>query len=124
MVVLILESVSESLRGQLSKWMLEPKAGVFVGRVSAAVRDLLWEKACREVDEGGATMIYRSDSEQGFSIRSYGDTSRRIEDWEGIQLVLRPHPVEHDPSAGERRAARDWNSMLYPSIWAKTPRFV
>ncbi|MFZ5824078.1 MAG: type I-E CRISPR-associated endoribonuclease Cas2 [Bacillota bacterium] len=33
--------------------MLEPKAGVFVGTVSAAVRDLLWEKACKEIEEGG-----------------------------------------------------------------------
>ena len=124
MVVLILESVPESLRGQLSKWMLEPKAGVFVGRVSAAVRDLLWEKACREVDEGGATMIFTSDNEQGFSIRSYGDTSRRIVDWEGLQLVLRPHPHAHDLPAGPSRGGRDWDFMLHPNIWAKTPRFV
>lgn len=44
MVVLIVESVPPALRGELSKWMLEPKAGVFVGTISAAVRDLLWEK--------------------------------------------------------------------------------
>jgi len=46
MVVLIVESAPPSLRGELSKWMLEPRAGVYVGTISGAVRDLLWEKAC------------------------------------------------------------------------------
>jgi CRISPR-associated protein Cas2 len=44
MVVMILERVPVGLRGELTWWMLEPKAGVFVGRLSGMVRDLLWEK--------------------------------------------------------------------------------
>lgn len=125
MVVLIVESAPPGLRGQLSKWMLEPKAGVFVGTVSAAVRDLLWEKACREVEEGGATMIYRTNNEQGFAIRSFGDTSRQIEEWEGLFLVRRPNQTQPDaPGEPDGEAAPDWESMLHPSIWAKTARGV
>lgn len=122
MVVLLVESVSTSLRGQLSKWMLEPKAGVFVGRISAAVRELLWEKACREIDEGGVTLIYRTNNEQGYSIRSYGDTTRRVEDWEGLLLVRRPNEKKSEGDTEDSR--RDWSEMLHVSIWAKTPRFV
>jgi CRISPR-associated protein Cas2 len=40
MVVLILERVPPGLRGELTRWFLEPQAGVFVGRVSAIVREL------------------------------------------------------------------------------------
>ena len=47
MVVIILEKVSASLRGELSRWLIEPKPGVFIGHVSAMVRDKLWEKCCR-----------------------------------------------------------------------------
>jgi len=46
MVVMILECVPESLRGELSRWLLEPKAGVFVGTVTATVRERLWERVC------------------------------------------------------------------------------
>lgn len=122
MVVLIVESASPSLRGELSKWMLEPRAGVFVGNVSATVRDLLYEKACREVESGGVTLIYNTNNEQGYAVRSYGDTSRQVEEWEGLFLVRRPNPVE--PGAGrageQPPAPRDWADMLHPAIWAKT----
>ena len=87
MMVLILESVPSGLRGEISRWLIEPKVGVFVGKVSAMVRDKLWQKACKSAKGGGVTIIYSTNNEQGFIIRSYGDTSRTIVDWEGILLV-------------------------------------
>lgn len=90
MVVLILESVPSGLRGELTRWFLEPKAGVFVGRVSAMVRDILWEKACVRAGEGGCVMIHSSDNEQGYRIRCWGKTTRSIEDFDGLFLVRVP----------------------------------
>lgn len=87
MVVMILERVQPGLRGELTRWFLEPKACVFVGRVSAMVRDRLWDKACKQAREGGCLMIYRSDNEQGFKILSWGKTARSVEDFEGLFLV-------------------------------------
>jgi len=90
MVVLVLERVPPGLRGELTRWLLEPKAGVFVGRVSAMVRDRLWEKACGQAKQGGCLMIHASNTEQGFAIRQYGEPSRVIEDFEGLFLVRIP----------------------------------
>ncbi len=90
MVVLILESVPTGLRGELTRWLLEPKAGVFVGRVSAMVRDQLWEKACSQAKKGGCVMIYASNNEQGFKIKTWGKTDRKVEDFEGLLLVRIP----------------------------------
>lgn len=87
MVVLILENVPIGLRGEISRWMIEPRAGVFVGKVSAMVRDKLWQKACGTSKGGGVTMIYTINNEQGFTIRTFGDTSRKIVDHEGLWLV-------------------------------------
>jgi len=87
MVVLILENVPTSLRGELTRWLLEPKAGVFVGRVSALVREQLWQKACSGAKGGGCVMVHSCNSEQGFQIRSWGETTRQIVDWEGLLLV-------------------------------------
>lgn len=123
MVVLIVESAPPGLRGELSKWMLEPKAGVFVGTVSAAVRDLLWEKACQEVGTGGCTLIYRTNNEQGFAIRTWGDTTREVEEWEGLFLVRRPNPPVGDQKP-EFTPPADWNEYLHLEMWAKTPRGV
>lgn len=90
MLVLILERVPPGLRGELTRWFLEPKAGVFVGRVSAMVRDKLWEKACGQARGGGCVMMYSSDNEQGFRIRSWGEMARSVEDFEGLLLVRVP----------------------------------
>ncbi|MEN6519704.1 MAG: type I-E CRISPR-associated endoribonuclease Cas2e [Armatimonadota bacterium] len=87
MMVLILESVPSGLRGEISRWLIEPKAGVFVGKVSAMVRDKLWQKACEHSKGGGVTMIYSTNNEQGYTFRTFGETSRSIVDWEGLMLV-------------------------------------
>lgn len=52
MVIMILERVPRSLRGELTRWMLEPKTGVFIGTISAMVRDKLWERVCASMHEG------------------------------------------------------------------------
>ena len=92
MVVFILERVSPSLRGQLTRWMLEPKTGIFVGRINAKVRDILWEKIkSRRGVKGAGLMVRTSNTEQGFVLESIGDTSREIVDFEGLQLVRIPN---------------------------------
>ena len=97
MVVLIMERVPKGLRGELSRWMIEPKANVFVGKLSAMVRDKLWEKVCTKAKEGAAILVYAAPNEQGFTMRSWGDTSRELIDYEGLMLVRIPNPtVEED----------------------------
>lgn len=90
MVVLILENVPPALRGELTRWLLEPKAGVFVGNVSARVRDKLWHKTCRSVRGGAALMVYTTNTEQGFGLQSFGQTDRQIVDMEGLWLIRVP----------------------------------
>jgi CRISPR-associated protein Cas2 len=87
MVVFILERVPVSVRGELTRWMLELKAGVFVGSISALVRDLLWEKIGASLKGGGAILLHSSDTEQGFAIRYWGETSRTVRDFEGLWLI-------------------------------------
>lgn len=83
----MLEKVSTSLRGEVSRWLLEIKAGVFVGKLSALVRDELWAYITEKLGEGQALMVYSANTEQGFLARSMGDRSRMLEDIDGILLV-------------------------------------
>lgn len=94
MTVLILERVSGSLRGELTRWMLEPKAGVFVGKVSTMVRDKLWEKVCGRLEGGAALLVHNAPNEQGFSVRLWGRGSRFIEEYDGLLLVRVPEDPE------------------------------
>lgn len=87
MTVMVLERASASLRGRLTRWMLEVKAGVFVGTLSARVRDKLWASACARNAGGGCVLVYSAPNEQGFVILAHGDTSRSILDMEGLYLV-------------------------------------
>lgn len=90
MMVLILERVPPGLRGELTRWLIEAKAGVFVGRVSALVRDRLWDKARSKSAGGGCLMIHSTDNEQGYRILTWGNTSRTVVDFDGLSLVRIP----------------------------------
>ena len=91
MVVLILERVPPGLKGDLSRWMIEPKAGIFLGRVSTRVRDELWKKAIDKSKAGSCVQIWTTNqTEQGFSYRTHGDPTRQFVDLEGLHLVLLP----------------------------------
>ena len=90
MTMIILERVPGGLRGELTRWMLELHAGVFVGRLSAMVRDILWEYVCDQMHEGAGFLVYHHNNEQGFAVRSCGATNRRIEEREGLTLVRIP----------------------------------
>lgn len=87
MMVLILQSVPAGVRGEIAKWLIEPFPGVFVGHVSARVRDKLWEKCCKHKKVSGVVQIWSTNTEQRFAMRGYGTIRRELIDIEGIQLV-------------------------------------
>jgi CRISPR-associated protein Cas2 len=89
MVVMIMENVPPGLRGELSRWLVEPHPGVFLGHVNAMVRDLLWKRCCEDCRDGGIIQMWSVNNEQRFAVRVYGDTRREIVDFEGVQLVRR-----------------------------------
>lgn len=86
---MIVTAVKPGLRGELTRWMLEPQAGTFVGNPSARIRDRLWEKVCSEVREGSAVLVHTARTEQGFALRVHGDRTRIPVDHEGITLIKR-----------------------------------
>jgi CRISPR-associated protein Cas2 len=90
MTVIVLESVPESVRGELTRWMLELHAGMFIGKLSAAVRDTLWKYICSQIREGAGFLAYQTNNEQGFALRTCGQTKRRLINYEGLFLVQIP----------------------------------
>lgn len=87
MTVFVVESVPPGLRGQLTRWCLELRAGVFVGTLDVRVRTLLWERVCRQVRKGNAILAYAAPNEQGFELVSHGKNRREIIDMDGLLLM-------------------------------------
>ena len=90
LTVISLTSVPPRLRGFLTKYLWEINTGVYVGELSAKVREKLWDRCTKEVTEGSrAVLVYPSSNEQGFSIESFGEKYKKV-DFDGIQLILEP----------------------------------
>jgi CRISPR-associated protein Cas2 len=89
-VVLILERVPSGLRGDLNRWMLEPRAGTFVGAMPARVRERLWDKACKEARDGSCVMITTAPTDQGFVVRVHNEPARSVVDFDGLSLIRLP----------------------------------
>lgn len=87
MTVLILERVAPSVRGDLSRWLIEISTGVFVGRVSKMVREALWDRCLQRAGAGTAILIWRTNNEQGFDLRAYQPKGRVPVRVEGVWLA-------------------------------------
>ena len=92
MVVIALEKCPASLRGDLTKWLQEISYGVYVGHISARVREKLWMRICEEAKSGRATMVFSAKNEQKYDFRVHNTTWEPI-DFDGIKLMMRPSPA-------------------------------
>ena len=87
MLVIVTEAAPPRLRGYLSRWLLEVRAGVYVGDYSVRVRERLWKVVSDEIREGNAVMAWSTNSESGFSFVTTGKNRREPVDWGGFSLV-------------------------------------
>ena len=89
MVVITLSDCPIALKGDLTKWLLEISPGVFVGQIGSRIRDSLWERTCRLIKNGKATMVFNARNEQHLNFRVHGSDWEPI-DFDGIKLILHP----------------------------------
>lgn len=89
MIVITMTNCPPKLRGDLSKWLCEINTGVYVGQVSARVREALWDRICENIGDGQATMVYSFANEQRFEFRTH-NTAWKVRDFDGIKLMMRP----------------------------------
>lgn len=108
MTVIVVAACPVGLRGHLTRWLLEISAGVFVGRVSARVRALLWKRTVDMVKSGRAIMVYAANNEQGLAFKVHHHEWEPI-DIEGITLMLRPNDDE-GPDDSSTTRTHGWST--------------
>ena len=89
MLVMILEKAPPNLKGELSRWLIQPLPGIFLGNPTRRVRDELWIKACKKIKMGNVIQIWTARNEQGFDYRQHGNSTRSILDYGGLSLVTK-----------------------------------
>jgi CRISPR-associated protein Cas2 len=87
MLVIVLENAPPRLRGRLAIWLLEVRAGVYVGNYSTKVREHIWTQVESGLGEGNAVMAWRVNNEAGFDFITLGQNRRIPVEIDGAKLV-------------------------------------
>lgn len=87
MMVIVVNRAPPRLRGRLAAWLLEIRAGVYVGDYSARKRQRIWEQVLGVLEDGDAVMVWRTPNDQGFDFATAGRNRRMPEDFDGLKLI-------------------------------------
>ena len=87
MVVVVTENVPPRLRGRLAIWLLEVRAGVYVGDVSRRVREMIWNQMTLLCEDGNVVMAWATNNETGFDFLNFGKNRRIPVEMDGLRLV-------------------------------------
>lgn len=94
MLFVVTEAVPPRLRGRLAVWLLEVRAGVYVGDVSRRIREMIWHQVNELADKGNVVMVWSTNTESGFDFITYGENRRMPVDVDGLRLVKFTPEVE------------------------------
>ncbi|GAB6049889.1 type I-E CRISPR-associated endoribonuclease Cas2e [Hydrogenophilus islandicus] len=96
MLVIVVENAPPRLRGRLALWLLEIRAGVYVGNYSARLREHIWSHVEAGIEDGNAVMIWRTNNEAGFDFITLGSNRRVPVELDGVKLVSFLPPESED----------------------------
>lgn len=99
MTVVILTACPSGLRGDMTRWLLEIAPGVFIGHVSARVRERLWARIMALFREGRAIMVYSAQNEQHLEFKVHQPDWAPVDN-DGLQLIRRPLGTEESTLIG------------------------
>ena len=87
MLIIVTENVPPSLRGRIALWLLEVRAGVYVGNLGRRIREMLWLQITNLAGKGTAVMAWSTNSESGFEFQTHGLNRRVPVEYDGLRLV-------------------------------------
>jgi CRISPR-associated protein Cas2 len=87
MLVIVTENVPPRLRGRLAVWLLEIRAGVYIGNPSKRLREFIWGQVEEGLEDGNAVMAWSTNTESGYDFETLGANRRIPVDFDGLRLV-------------------------------------
>ena len=58
MMVVVVSNAPPRLRGRLAAWLVELRAGVYVGDYSARTREMIWDQVLAGLESGDRVVVY------------------------------------------------------------------
>ena len=99
MMVIVVENAPPRLRGRLSLWLAEVRAGVYVGVYGRRVRERIWEETRIMIGDANAVIAWSAPTDSGYAFECIGANRREPADFDGLTLVrFKPAP----PSSGSK----------------------
>lgn len=93
MMVVVVSNAPPRLRGRLAAWLVEIRAGVYVGDYSARTRSMIWDQVLVGLDQGDAVMVWKAPNDQGYDFLTAGENRRIPVDFDDLKLVsFTPRP--------------------------------
>ncbi len=87
MIVVVVNNAPPRLRGRLAVWLLEVRAGVYLGVYSARVREMIRSQLETLIDDGDAVLAWSAVNDAGFDFETFGPNRRRAVDFDGLKLI-------------------------------------
>ena len=87
MTVIVVENVPPRLRGRLAVWLLEIRAGVYIGKLTTRIREMIWSQVCAGCSSGNAVMAWSTNTDSGYDFLTLGANRRIPKEMDGIKLV-------------------------------------
>ena len=88
MLVIAVNNAPPRLRGRLAVWLLEIRAGVYVGNYSRRTREMVfWEQVRTHIGDGDAIIAWAAANDAGYDFDTCGTNRRIPADLDGFKLV-------------------------------------
>lgn len=87
MLVIVTENIPPRLRGRLAIWLIEVRAGVYIGDVNYKIREMIWDQIISSIEQGNIVFAWTTNTESGFDFKTLGINKRSPIDFDGLKLV-------------------------------------
>lgn len=87
MMVIVVENAPPRLRGFLALWLLEVRAGVYVGSYSKKVRHYILDQVKLFISNGNVVIAWQAPNEAGFDFETLGLNRRIPIEMDGVRLI-------------------------------------
>ena len=87
MLVIAVNNAPPRLRGRLAVWLLEIRAGIYIGNYSSRTREMVWEQVKAHIGDGDAIVAWAAPNDAGYDFDTCGINRRVPIDLDGLKLV-------------------------------------
>jgi len=95
MLVIAVNNAPPRLRGRLAVWLVEIRAGIYVGNYSRRTREMIWEQVQSLIEDGDAIIAWATSSDVGYDFDTCGTNRRVPTDVDGMKVVRFLPPQRH-----------------------------